>query len=82
VPGPVVGLFYVTGYIEGNSGTNRCDGNGWVHIVGDPLGTIPFWLALALLVIGGGLLIATPYTRTWEEAAHSQMPPSPPVPRR
>jgi hypothetical protein len=75
VPGPVVGLFYVTGYIEGNGGTNRCDGNGWVHIVGDPLGTIPFWLALALLVIGGGLLVATPYTRTWEEAGPSQMPP-------
>lgn len=74
VPGPVVGLFYITGFIEGNTGTARCDGNGWVHIVGDPLGTIPFWVAVALLVLGGALLVATPYGGTWEEAGRSPMP--------
>jgi hypothetical protein len=74
VPGPVVGLFYVTGFIEGNGGTSRCDGNGWVQIVGDPLATIPFWLAVALLVLGAALLVATPYGGTWEEGGRSPMP--------
>lgn len=82
VPGPVVGLFHVSGTIEGNNGTNRCDGNGWVHVVGDPMATVPFWVMVVFLVLGGALLVATPYTRDWEEAGLSPMPDGPVKPER
>lgn len=68
-PGQLVGTFYVSGFIEGNGGTSRCDGSGWVQLVGDPLGTIPFWVAVVLFFIGGALLIATPYGPPREESA-------------
>jgi hypothetical protein len=62
-----VGLVHVSGWLEGNSGASRCDGEGWVRIVGDPVGTIP-WIAMAALILAGMVfLVATPYTITWEE---------------
>lgn len=62
----IVGLFHVTGDLWGNGDSVRCHGDGWVRLVGDPVGTIPWVAALATLV--GGLigLVATPYTRDWE----------------
>jgi hypothetical protein len=69
----VVGLVNVTGYLEGNSGTARCDGDGWVRLVGDPVGTIPWFLFLALLALGLLFLVATPYTIEWEEGGYSPM---------
>lgn len=63
----IVGLVYVSGWLEGNAGASRCDGEGWVRILGDPVGTIPWILFVALLALGLIFLIATPYTRDWEE---------------
>lgn len=66
-----VGLVHLSGRLDGNAGASFCEGEGWVRLVGDPVGTIP-WLAMVAL-IGAGLvfLVATPYTRTWEEGAYT-----------
>jgi hypothetical protein len=75
VPGGVrfVGLVYVSGSIVGNGETARCDGDGWVEIIGDPVGTIPFWVMALLVVLGLLFLVATPYTVTWEEGGYTPM---------
>ena len=70
----VVGLVHISGWLEGNDGTVRCEGNGWVNVVGDPVGTIPWIVFLTLLALGAIFLIATPYTVTWEEGGYSPMP--------
>ena len=44
-----------------------CDGDGWIRIVGDPVGTVPWIVMVALVLIGAVFLVATPYTVTWEE---------------
>ena len=67
----VVGLVNITGYLVGNDGTARCDGDGWVRLVGDPVGTIPWFLFLALVALGLLFLIATPYTVEWKEGGYS-----------
>jgi hypothetical protein len=67
----VVGLVFVSGNIVGNGGTARCDGSGWVQIIGDPFGTIPFYVFLALIAVGALFLIATPYTADWEEGIYT-----------
>lgn len=67
----IVGLVYISGFLEGNGKTSRCEGSGWINIVGDPVGTIPFWAFLAALVAGALFLVATPYTLTWEEGGDS-----------
>ena len=79
VPGGVriTGLVYVSGNIVGNGGASRCDGSGWVQIIGDPIGTIPWIAAAALIVLGFVFLIATPYTTSWEEGGYSAMPGGP-----
>ena len=46
------GIFYVSGQIDGEGGTH-CDGSGWVRLNGDPLGTIPFWVGVGALLLGG-----------------------------
>jgi hypothetical protein len=62
-----VGLVHVNGWLEGNGGTSRCDGEGWIRIVGDPVGTVP-WIVMAGFILAGFVfLVATPYTTTWEE---------------
>jgi len=50
LPFKVTGLFFVSGSISGDGGS--CEGSGWVKLIGDPLGTIPFFLGLALIVLG------------------------------
>ena len=64
-----VGLVYVHGVLEGNGGTSRCEGEGWVRLVGDPTGTVAWWVMAALIVAGMLFLVATPYTPDWEEGA-------------
>jgi hypothetical protein len=44
------GLFYVAGEFTGAGGS--CSGGGWLKVAGDPVGTVPFFAALALLVLG------------------------------
>jgi len=48
------GLYYVSGSITGSGGT--CTGSGWFKLTGDPIGTIPFFVALGVLILGLGLL--------------------------
>ncbi|HYC07377.1 MAG TPA: hypothetical protein VEG29_05580, partial [Candidatus Binatia bacterium] len=44
------GLYYVSGSISGQGGS--CTGSGWLKLAGDPVGTIPFFVGVALLVLG------------------------------
>lgn len=50
LPFRFVGLFYVSGGISGTGGS--CAGSGWMQLRGDAFGTILFWLALILIVLG------------------------------
>lgn len=50
LPFRFVGLFYVSGQIAGSGGD--CAGSGWMKLTGDPVGTIPFWIFLALALVG------------------------------
>lgn len=54
VPFRFTGLFHVTGQLSGEGGT--CTGDGWVRVLGDPVGTLPFLVALALVLVGVVLL--------------------------
>ena len=67
LPFKVVGTFYITGDLWGNDDNSRCHGEGYVQLLGDPVGT-PLWiLAAALIALGGvALLVATPYSKDWE----------------
>jgi hypothetical protein len=66
-----VGLVHVSGRLVGNDGASVCEGEGWVQLVGDPTGTLP-WLVMALLIAAGVVfLVATPYTVDWEEGMHT-----------
>ena len=44
------GLYYVSGSISGQGGS--CSGSGWLKLAGDPVGTLPFFVGVALLVLG------------------------------
>lgn len=48
------GLFYVSGQISGDGGS--CSGSGWLRLRGDPVGTVPFFVGLALVLLGAALL--------------------------
>jgi hypothetical protein len=56
-PFRISGLYYVSGHIDGEGGTH-CDGSAWFKLIGDPVSTFPFWLAI-LLAVAGAVLIAT-----------------------
>lgn len=77
----IVGTVYVSGWLEGNDGAARCDGNGWVRIVGDPIGTVPWIVMILLILIGAAFLIATPYTVDWEEGQRTPWEGNVPGPR-
>jgi hypothetical protein len=79
----IVGLVYVNGWIEGNDGASRCEGSGWVNIVGDPVGTVPWIVMVGLVLTGAVFLVSTPYTGDWEEGVmtpwEGNVPGPPPV---
>lgn len=54
LPFQVVGAFYVSGEISGTGGS--CSGNGWMILPGNPIGTVPFWAGLILLLLGAAML--------------------------
>jgi len=62
LPFKVTGLFYVSGQISGTGGS--CEGSGWVRLIGDAFGTIPFWVALGSIVLGAVGLWAG-FRRAW-----------------
>ncbi len=49
-PFRITGLFMVSGGYSGEGG--ECAGSGWFKLVGDPTGTVPFWLGLILIALG------------------------------
>ena len=55
-PFKITGLYYVSGSLTGSGGT--CTGSGWFKLTGDPVGTIPFFVALGILVVGILMLVA------------------------
>jgi len=44
------GLYYVSGSLSGSGGA--CTGSGWFKLTGDPVGTIPFFGGLGVLILG------------------------------
>jgi len=67
LPFTFVGVLFVSGDLWGNGDTSHCHGEGYVEIVGDPVGTIPWVVMAALIVLSGVvLLVAVPYSTTWE----------------
>jgi hypothetical protein len=50
------GLYFVSGGISGQGGS--CEGSGWLRLAGDPVGTIPFFVGLIVLVLGLLLLVS------------------------
>jgi hypothetical protein len=56
-PFRITGLYYVDGSISGDDGAT-CTGNGWFKLAGDPVGTIPFFAGVILLVVGLLLVVA------------------------
>lgn len=68
LPFRFVGTLFITGDLWGNVGdTSHCHGEGFVQVLGDPVGTVPWILAAALILLSGAvLLVATPYSTTWE----------------
>lgn len=67
LPFKFVGTVFVSGDLWGNNDTAHCYGEGYVQILGDPVGTIPWDIMAALILISGVmLLVAVPYSTTWE----------------
>jgi hypothetical protein len=54
-PFRITGLYYVSGTIDGEGGTH-CDGSGWFQLTGNPVTTIPFWVAVLIAVAGAALI--------------------------
>ncbi len=53
LPFKITGVYYVSGGISGDGGS--CDGNAFVKLIGSPVGTIPWIVALGFIVVGLGL---------------------------
>lgn len=54
MPFRFTGLFFVAGQLDGPG--VACSGSGWLRLMGEPLSTLPFTLALGVLLIGLVLL--------------------------
>jgi hypothetical protein len=50
LPFKITGVYYVSGEIRGDGGA--CTGNGYVKLIGSPIGTIPWIVAIGLIVVG------------------------------
>jgi hypothetical protein len=67
LPFKFVGVLFISGDLWGNSDTAHCYGEGYVQVLGNAVGTIPWDVAAALILLSGlVLLVATPYTVDWE----------------
>ena len=53
-PFRVTGLYFVSGGYTGEGG--GCAGSGWFRLLGNPIGTLPFFIGLGLLVLGLALV--------------------------
>ena len=67
LPFKFVGTVFVSGDLWGNRDTSHCYGEGYVQVLGDPIGTVPWDIAAAMILLSGlVLLTAVPYSTTWE----------------
>jgi hypothetical protein len=55
-PFRVAGLYYVSGGYKGDGG--ECAGSGWFQLLGNPVGTVPWIVGVALTLIGSLGLVA------------------------
>ncbi len=78
LPFKVTGVYYVSGSISGEGGA--CSGNAYVKLVGSPIGTIPWIVAIALIAGGVALGYASlPKAKLAATgAAPSSLPPQAP----
>src|SRR5262245_44779923 len=53
LPFKITGVYYVEGGISGEGGA--CSGNAFVKLIGSPVGTIPWIVAIGLIAAGLGL---------------------------
>ena len=53
LPFKITGVYYVSGEIHGDGGA--CSGNAYVKLLGSPVGTIPWIVAVGLIVVGVAL---------------------------
>ena len=53
LPFKITGVYYVSGEISGDGGA--CSGNAFVKLIGSPVGTIPWIVAIGLIAVGLGL---------------------------
>jgi hypothetical protein len=77
-PFEFTGLYFVSGQVNGDGGAH-CDGSGWFKLTGNPLATIPFWIAVAIALIGLLLIWSSRPTETVPaDTAYSAPPPPQP----
>jgi hypothetical protein len=76
-PIELTGVFNVSGDINGAEGAH-CDGSGWFKLNGNPLTTIPFWLAVVIAVVGLLLLLSARPTASGAVPAAGPPPYEPP----
>jgi len=67
-PFQFTGLYFVSGNITGDGGA-RCDGSAWLKLNGNPLTTIPFWIAIVLVLIGLLLVMSSRGSQVTHPAA-------------
>jgi hypothetical protein len=72
----VAGLFFVSGTLVGEGGS--CTGSGWVKLLTDPIGTIPWLIGLALA--GFGLVTLAFAMPSWRSATVIDRAAGPPPP--
>jgi hypothetical protein len=53
-PFQFTGLYYVSGEFRGDG--RSCVGSGWFRLTGNPVSTVPFWLAVVIALLGLALL--------------------------
>jgi hypothetical protein len=63
VPFRFTGLYYVSGEFSGDGGS--CAGSGWVRLIGNPLASVPFWIAVLVALVGLVALIVAWRTAGW-----------------
>ena len=75
-PFEFTGLYFVSGQVNGDGGAH-CDGSGWFKLIGNPLTTLPFWIAVVIALIGLLLMWSSRPTETVPAGMSYSQPPPP-----
>ena len=78
-PFEFTGLYFVSGQVDGDGGAH-CDGSGWFKLNGNPLATIPFWIAVLIAFIGLLLMWSSRPIETVPATTSYSSPPPPQAP--